>query len=239
MSLYAYCVTSSHFERQDVVGFNGQRVKLLAVGDLVCLTSEFTADSVSISRETVQQHESVVRMVLQDETPLPFRFGTLTSAQRLQKFLTTHQESLAAKLEEVSGCVEMSAKIISHGGDERREDLNSESELSGPGAKFLLAKQRELASDSAFSQQADESRRWLSEIVGSHVKAELVEIQPGRKLLLSAAHLVEWSELEDYKLAMIEGRKSRPDLRFLTSGPWAPYSFSNINLEFSAQLGVS
>jgi gas vesicle protein GvpL/GvpF len=239
MSLYTYCVTSNHFKRQDLIGFNDQRVDLLEVGELVCLTSEFTADSVSITRETVQQHESVVRMVLQEETPLPFRFGTLSSAQRLRSFLTTHQKSLAAKLEHVSGCVEMSIKIIAPRSEIQRQDMDSESLFSGIGAKFLLAKQRELEVESAFSRQAAESKRWLSDIVRSHVKAELVEIQPGRKLLLSASHLVKWSDLEDYKAVVIEACHSRPNLRFLKSGPWAPYSFSNINLEFNAQLGVS
>jgi len=31
----------------------------------------------------------------------------------------------------------------------------------------------------------------------------------------------------------------RPELHFLTSGPWPPYTFANIDLEFETQFGVS
>jgi hypothetical protein len=34
-------------------------------------------------------------------------------------------------------------------------------------------------------------------------------------------------------------RGERAELRFLTSGPWPPYSFANIDLEFKTQFGVS
>ena len=36
-----------------------------------------------------------------------------------------------------------------------------------------------------------------------------------------------------------EARKTRPELHFLVSGPWPPYTFSNIELEFKSQFGVS
>jgi hypothetical protein len=34
-------------------------------------------------------------------------------------------------------------------------------------------------------------------------------------------------------------RENRPELHFLFSGPWPPYSFANIELEFKSQIGVS
>jgi hypothetical protein len=36
-----------------------------------------------------------------------------------------------------------------------------------------------------------------------------------------------------------EIRNNRPDLSIRLSGPWPPYSFANIELEFKSQFGVS
>jgi len=38
---------------------------------------------------------------------------------------------------------------------------------------------------------------------------------------------------------MVQARDERPDLHFLLSGPWPPYSFANIELDVKTQFGVS
>jgi hypothetical protein len=50
---------------------------------------------------------------------------------------------------------------------------------------------------------------------------------------------VERGAVEAYRLRLKEARSERPELKFLVSGPWPPYSFANIDLEFRNQFGVS
>ena len=71
------------------------------------------------------------------------------------------------------------------------------------------------------------------------VRDEQVTTRPSEKLLLAAAYLVERTKIKQYRNKITEVRAKRPELHFLLSGPWPPYSFANIELEFKSQFGVS
>ena len=80
---------------------------------------------------------------------------------------------------------------------------------------------------------------WLEERVGEVARKTRIEANPTDKLILSAAHLVERGAVEQYRVRLKQAREEKPELHFLVSGPWAPYSFANIELEFKSQFGVS
>jgi len=71
------------------------------------------------------------------------------------------------------------------------------------------------------------------------VKETCTETNATDKLILVAAHLVERAVVEQYRARVKTAREERPELHFLVSGPWPPYSFANIELEFKSQFGVS
>jgi hypothetical protein len=75
--------------------------------------------------------------------------------------------------------------------------------------------------------------------VSGLTRDEHLTVRSSERLVLSAAHLVERVQLQHYREKVAEARENRPDLHFLTSGPWPPYSFANIELEFETQFGVS
>src|SRR5438874_9104833 len=112
MSLYAYCLCaeSPRDALAAVAGVADVPPRVLACGAVVAVVSEFDADVVAVTRTHVLAHERVVGHVLAETTPLPFRFGTLTSAARLQSYVAAHETALRARLERVRGCVEMSVK---------------------------------------------------------------------------------------------------------------------------------
>ena len=51
-------------------------------------------------------------------------------------------------------------------------------------------------------------------------------------MLASVFHLVESANTQKYQEIVQEIRNNRPDLSIRLSGPWPPYSFANIELEF-------
>jgi len=71
------------------------------------------------------------------------------------------------------------------------------------------------------------------------IRDEQVTVRASEKLVVAAAHLVDRDKIPQYKENMVAARENRPELHFLVSGPWPPYSFANIELEFSSQFGVS
>lgn len=242
MKLYAYCLSDEVTTRtvESLSGLTDARLLLISCEGIVAVASEFDDERVAVTRENVMTHERVVRHVLMETTPLPFRFGTVVSEAELQSYLNSHHAALKSQLEHVRGCVEMSVKVIWNvetfdqeaaqdveAQDER--DKGRRSSVKGSGTSFLLAKRREMLGDERRKESAAEIAQWLAECVGSVVREERVSVQPTESLVVAAAHLVERVRLEDYRRALQRARQERSELHFLTSGVWPPYSFTEIN----------
>jgi hypothetical protein len=228
MKLYVYCLAEKiEPPVEPVSGILGAAVDVLELQGFSLLVSKFEADKAPVTRENALAHAAVVRSVLNDTTPLPFRFGTVTDEQQLRRFVASHQQALETKLAQVRGCVEMSVKII---WSTDQSELDSGPE--GPGARFLMEKQLRAAKAKAVAA-------WLKEQLEPLIRDEQMTLGATEKLIVAAAHLVERGSIAQYRDQLGEARKLRPELHFLVSGPWPPYSFSNIDLEFKALFGVN
>jgi hypothetical protein len=200
------------------------------------LVTDFNADTIAVTRENALDHAAVVRSVLDRTTPLPFRFGTLVTEQQLRSYISARKPALQTRFAHVRGCVEMSVKVIRELSDEIK--TQSRDEIT-TGTSFLEEKRREILGSEQKTAEAREIETWLHEQVGGLIRDEQVTIRPSEKLVLAAAHLVERDKIGQYKEKTAAARKNRPELHFLFSGPWPPYSFANIELEFKTQFGVS
>ena len=241
MKLYAYCLAEDLDTLGDSPrGISGAPVRLLKIDDLAVLVSDTEIDAVPVTRDNALAHAAVVRSVLAQTTPLPFRFGTLVTEQQLRSYVSTRKSALEQKLAHVRGCVEMSVKIIWQPSEEEKKQATTHHiEPQGAGATFLAEKRREILGDEQRAASAAEISGWLSEQVSDLTRDEQVTVRPSERLLLAAAHLVERVNIQRYRARIGEARENRPELHFLTSGPWPPYSFANIELEFKMQFGVS
>jgi hypothetical protein len=189
--------------------------------------------NITVTGENVLSHERVISHVLAQTTPLPFRFGALLRRAELDGYVESNRPSLLAMLARVRGAVEMSVKIILKPGSgdeaagEREEPAQAEAGI-GLGARFLAAKQRELAENRMSEERAVEIATWLAERLAGLVNDSVVRLRPSRGLAVSVAHLVERRCVDEYRERLRRGREERPELLFLTSGPWPPYSFCDL-----------
>lgn len=237
MKLYAYCLTEGIDSLPETVqGIAGAAVRLFKTENVSLLVSEYSGDAVPVNRENALAHAAVVRSVLDRTTPLPFRFGTLVTEQQLRSYVAARRDALVAKFDEVRGCVEMNVKIISDppGIPEADDQLAVK-----PGTSFLLQKRKEIHGNEARAAEAKDVAGWLEGVVGEGVRETRINTDVKGKLLLAVAHLVERGAVAPYRERLNAVRRDRPELKFLVSGPWAPYSFANIDLEFRTQFGVS
>ncbi len=103
-----------------------------------------------------------------------------------------------------------------------------------PGTSFLLQKQREIVGSEARAAEAKDVAEWLEGVVAECVRGKEFKTNVTNQLILSAAHLVERKLVEKYRVRLKEAQKEmqreRPELKFLTSGPWPPYTFANIDV---------
>ena len=246
MRFYAYCLSDelneAALERcisQGLVGIDGARPRLVDYGGVAAVVSPFAEARIAASTEHVKAHNRIVGAVLTKTTPLPFRFGTLASPERLEKYVESHRGALAASLARVRGCVEMSVKIIWEVDEMRRESEAQQSQVGeaawpaeeqGRGTAYLSAKRRALSGSEALRAKAEEITVWLASTLGEAVREAHVNVRPEETLVVRAAHLVERARLEDYRQRLEAARAERGAwLHFLTSGAWPPYSFSEVS----------
>ena len=241
MKLYVYCLVEDvDVLEQPTLGISGAPVRILKSESLSLLVSDLNEDSVPVTRDNALAHAAVVRTVLDRTTPLPFRFGTIVTEQQLQSYLSTHKPALEKKFDSLRGCVEMSVKIIWENSEEKQLETHDKTQAGGQGVgtSFLAEKRRQIIGDEQRAAEATEISTWLRENLGGLIREEQVRIRPNDRLVLAAAHLIERDKMTQYRKKAAETCQNRPELHFLLSGPWPPYSFANIGLEFKTQFGV-
>jgi hypothetical protein len=221
-------------------GIFGAQVRALKTEAFSALVSDLDADSVPVTRENALAHAAVVRSVLDRTTPLPFRFGTVATEQQLQSYLSALRSALETKFASLRGCVEMNVKIIWEvSGEQSAEPGDRNKDEQGVGTTFLAKKRRQIMGDELRTTEAVKISTWVHEALSELISDERVILRPAERLVFSAAHLVKRGKITQYREALAKMRKKRPELHFLLSGPWPPYSFANIDLEFKTLFGVS
>jgi hypothetical protein len=240
MKVYVYCLAEG-VERLNKTprGISGLPVRIAKFQDLSAVVSVCRADALKVTRKNALTHHEVVRSITKQTTPLPARFGTLVTVQQLSNYVSTHRQAIKAKLAHVRGRVEMIVRINAH----LITDTSQESKIEivpGPGTAFLLEKRREISHDEAGAAQKAQLSSWLREKLGDLIKEEKISLVPSQTIILARAdHLIERENVGEYRAKMARAVEERPEVRFMVSGPWPPYSFANIELEFSSQFGVS
>ncbi|MBV9923503.1 MAG: GvpL/GvpF family gas vesicle protein [Acidobacteria bacterium] len=236
MSLYVYCLgddlSGAAFE--GLAGVGGARVRVLSLGVLSAVVSEAEEGATNVDAENLRAHNRVNAAALAHTTPLPCRFGTRAAPERLGEYVTSNETALASALARVRGCVEMSVKLLekSEVGSRKSEvegdAVGTAPSAAGAGTAFLLKKRRELLGEEGARRRAEEAAAWLASGVGELARETAARLSPSEAIFVRAAHLVERARVEEYRDRLRTLAAARPDLRLLTSGPWPPYSFSDI-----------
>lgn len=240
MSLYVYCLgdelSESAFE--GLTGVCGAAVRLLGLkGRLSAVVSAAPAEPVAVTEENLQAHNRVNAAALAASTPLPFRFGTRAAPERLAEYAATNEAALAVALARVRGAVEMGVKLMSkaegegrkaEGGSEGGEE-GGEAAAVGRGTAFLLKKRREALGGEEARLRAEGLAAWLAEGIAGLARESAVRVSPLEAIAVRAAHLVGRESVEEYRARLRGLRAARAGVRLLASGPWPPYSFSDIS----------
>jgi Gas vesicle synthesis protein GvpL/GvpF len=217
----------------DLVGHGGARLFKIPCGELAAVTSALNETGlVEPSAEHVLHHETVVEAVCQAGAALPVRFGTvLANADAVTAALVERQSILTADLARLGDKVEMGLTVLWEPPLVQEEPVQegpSDSEPidpRGPGARYLQARLRRRHSEAAIRSKAKELARNLDEALGPETLDRRWTILPTPRMAARAAYLLDPSQVRRFRETFDETRRVHPELRFLLSGPWPPYSF--------------
>lgn len=222
MGLYLYCVGApDHPPPIELEGIAGAPVRALDAGGLQAWVSSLDGPPPA-SLDRVRAHNAVVEASAETSTPLPMRFGQWFETEAaLSAALDARQPGLERALDRVREAMEFGVRIIERGGAERPAPDRS----TGKAYLEALARREEEAERSRRrgAQVAAELRSFL----GSVVRAQ--EVRPGGSdALVSIAHLVGRHDTGTYNTRLRTFSLRWPDLRFVFSGPWPPYGFTDV-----------
>ena len=234
MDSYVYCFCAiSLAEIQRAGGIENSRVRLIEHNGIIAVTTDYSGCAAP-SLDNVISHHRVVNSISKVTTPIPCRFGTVMSRSNLEAYIEANSPGLKVLLDRVRGCVEMALRITWSSesiASEFEDEINARSarilpQYRGPGTRFLADKLRQAAFREIVERRAQDIKNWVDDRFAALVKDTAGRLIPEAALIADIAHLVERAHVDQYRELFRSAARERTDLRFSSSGPWAPYSFA-------------
>jgi hypothetical protein len=224
MGLHLYCVTPAGVLPRTIEGLDEAPVRAIEIAGLAVWVSAAEAPP-RASVEAARRHHAVVEAAMREVTPVPLRFGQwLDDEAGVRERAAARAPEWNALLAELAGTAEYGVRIVDPRLSPAVRDVRPQHAESGRAYLEAIA-----GRDAARSRKADEGRRvaeQLEEALRPHVLRSRVDALDTPRGLAAAAFLVRRPEADAYGAALARAIASHAPLRFLTSGPWPPYSFA-------------
>ena len=243
---YVYCLARDVAAGADTFppGLNGAEVYHISFERISALISDVDSAGTRhtaplVSEQNALVHQAVVDAALKlSASVIPCRFGTLfPDHENILTLLRKHYTRLDDHLMKLAGKIEVSVQTIL----KRRADLESVSEAAHSGTReqedagvsYLLGKKEKYDAIKELEEEADRFSQELNQAMSpfwSDVKVQ--KRSTDDRLVLGVCYLVDQQELSSFKSAYQRFKRENPGLKLLYTGPWAPYTFADI--EFRA-----
>lgn len=223
--LYLYCaVPAGHAPRADLRGLEDVAVRAIAAPELA-LWATACARPPAPSVEAIRRHNAVVEAAMTDAvTPVPLRFGQfLASLDAVHERAAERAADWRRLLAAFAGHEEHGVRVIDPEITPAARDVRAP---ASSGRAYLQALARAAGAERARGTRAHAIADDLRTRLGGLIAQQRVEPLTSAHGLASIAHLVRRADAAAYRAALDAATRAHPTLRFLTSGPWPPYSFA-------------
>jgi len=247
---YLYCLIKCPDERDfavDAIGGAGSRVYTVNYLDLAAVVSDSgTVTDYRINKENASRHEAVIETVLKEFTVLPVGFGCVTEGadQLREKVLKRHFEEPEELLNQMDGKVEMALKAIwKDKGIICEQILKSDPRIQGRLNKIMAAGKMDLSQVIVSSTEVgsrlistiekikERQTRILLETLEKRAVDKTLKKVYSPLMIFNAAFLVNRAREEEFDKAVGElDERYGSDIKFIYTGPLAPYSFVNLRI---------
>ena len=223
MGCYVYCIVPIGHTPGNIHGIDRQPVSQLEGAGLGCWVSLLDKRP-EPSLDRVREHNAVIQAAVTDTvTPVPIRFGQwLESTPALLELLAQNAGRYTTLLAQFAGALEFGLRVL----DPDRPSRVSTTAEAASGTAYLTALRDQLRGAELDQPEIAALRAVLHEAFEDTVKSEQFEPLRTSHGLLSVTHLVDRSRFDAYRATVVRVRAQQPQLRFLATGPWPPYSFA-------------
>ena len=216
--------------------------------------AEFSEENLKINLSDIQwlesnvrEHVAVISMIMEQNTVIPFKFGTIFNNENsLLKFVEDYEESLVGNMlyiewkEEWSVKIYCDRKVLTGQIDELSEDaasLEQQIMASSPGKAFLLKRKKTDLIENEMDRLCKKyGQGYFNEFNRLSVSVSLNNLLPkeltGRneEMILNAAFLISKERAIDFISTARTLKKLYSSLGFYLelTGPWPPFSFISI-----------
>jgi hypothetical protein len=230
--LYLYCLLRATREPPaGLVGVDDAPVRAVDLGGLCAWVSDIDVGTIVASPARARSHDRVVRRALDWETPLPARFGQMVAdVAGLTDMVASRRAALISALDTIAGSVEMTVRMLlpvdAKEGASRRQPPRDR--RTNTGRAYLERVSADQRRERNVLAQAGIVRERVTSAVQGLVRAEAFTGASAGSGMATLAHLVPRENIEGYRSALLQLRSNEPTLAIMVSGPWAPYSFTEV-----------
>lgn len=189
--------------------------------------------------QNVLVHQKVVQKAWElSISIIPCRFGTiLASEEKIISLLEKHYEILENELKRLEDKLEVSVRAIFSESDIKEAKREEVENQKSNGIKYLLEKKEKFDVVRELDAKAKKFKRRLNEATESlwtEIKTQKRSLDNG--LLFSIYYLMDRDSLSPFRLSYQHFKEKHPELNLLYTGPWPPYSFTEVNLSIQNKL---
>ena len=194
------------------------------VADLAVVVSRIDKPEPTVAH--VQQHNAVVEAFVTEEvTPVPLRFGQWAAEPGVfDAVIREKADWYRERLESFAGALEFGIRVLRPEQTGRARDVREIQAASG--AEYMEALRARVAAERGVREEVEGLRAAVAEVTGRLVREERVEDARTPHGVVTISHLVPRNRFDEYRECAPALRARFPELRFLVSGPWVPYSFA-------------
>jgi hypothetical protein len=234
---------------QQLTGFANAPLSTIAWQDLAAVISRVLSTTLPTASEYLLGHEAVVEALGQAGPTLPARFGTILAGTAVTQAIASQYEELLGDLVRVGDKVELGLTILwdtltgqtlAHAKQQTISVRETPaSSTSGAGMRYLEARLAHYQRETIRQDQVRRVIACLEPVLRPYVLEQRYRIFSSPRLAVRAAYLVQPWHYHEIRRIVDDMRENLPDLRWLLSGPWPPYSFvSGAGKQFPGTAGL-
>lgn len=225
MGFYGYCVVPrSHPVPAGLVGIGRCPVSSREVAGMAVWHSDIERPEPGV--EAIKAHNQVVEAAVTDAvTPVPLRFGQWAAeTEPFDRVISEKANWYEERLAKFAGGLEFGIRVASPERQAPARDVRAIPAESG--VEYMRRLQDRAKATAAAQGESVRIRERITEVMRAVVREELFEDARTPHGIVTVAHLVSREDFDEYHERASTLRDAFPELRFLVSGPWVPYSFA-------------